>query len=87
MRSTCLTRSEAIAPSRALGRIVKATSAPVALLDIAAGRHDLDDMRDLLEGRHALVANRPRDPAVLFRKLEIVGIGVGDPAAIAGLTG
>src|SRR5262249_7526655 len=48
----------------------------VAALDLGAGRHRLDDMPDLLQGRHPRVSVGLGDPRLLGRQVEIFGIRV-----------
>ena len=60
---------------------------PVAALDLGAGRHRLDDVPDLLQGRHTLVPMGLGDPRLLGRQVEIFGIGVRNPGLVPWLPG
>src|SRR5262249_62165509 len=83
----CLSLSDAIAPSRAPVKIVRGDEGSVAALDLGAGRHRLDDVPDLFQGRHTLVPMGLGDPRLLGRQVEIFGIGVRNPGLVPWLPG
>ena len=83
----CLSLNEAIAPSRAPVRIVNAISARSRRsISVVAGI-DPDDVPDLLQGRNPCRAPRLRDPRLFSRKIEVLGIRIGNPRFVAGLPG
>ena len=49
----------------------------VAQFDVGRGWHRFEDVDDLLQGRHRRRAARLRDPRIIGRQVEIVGVGIG----------
>jgi hypothetical protein len=54
----------------------------IAAFNLGVRRHHVDDMPDLLQGGHSLLAPRFGDSGFLGRKIEIFGIGVRNPGFV-----
>lgn len=57
----------------------------VARFNIGGGGHRGEDVSDLLQGRHRRGAAGLCDPRIVGRQVEIVGVGIGQFRAVAGL--
>ena len=57
----------------------------VAQLDIGDGRHGLQHMPDLVDGRHRPLGNGLGDPGLLIGQSEVLRVGGGQVRSIAGL--
>jgi hypothetical protein len=84
--STCLSLNDAIAPSRA-GQDGEGHQGSVSPLDLGDRRHRLNDVTNLLQRRDARWAGRLGDTRFLGRKVEVLGVRIGNTGLIAGLPG
>ena len=86
VRSTCLSFSEIIAPSRP-GQQSKSHHGAIPPLDLAGHRHPVERMAHLIERRCSRFSPRLGNAGILLAGIEVFGIRVGQTRTIARLSG
>jgi hypothetical protein len=59
----------------------------ITALNLCRGRHAVDDMPNLLEGRSLLFPLGGRDAGVLVGEIEVVGVGIAKAGLVSRLPG